>query len=238
MLRAMLPRISERVPSQCAICRAWPTRPLCDACVVRFAQPQARCRTCALPVTGALTQCGGCILAPPPLDACVAAVAYEYPWSRLIVEFKFRARPGWASSFATLLRSAPWVEPALEKATLVLPMPLSAQRLRERGFNQALELARQLAPGKTDHSLLLRIQDTQQQSALKRAQRLRNVQHAFAIEPMRAHVLAGASVVLIDDVMTSGASIYAAAAALRGVGAAHITGIVLARAEMPHGGDS
>ena len=233
MFRGLFKSILRQAPSQCAVCRAWPAQPVCEACVVRFAQPQSRCRICALPVSSEVTQCGACVRKPPPLDTCVAAVAYEYPWSGLIVEFKFRARPGWASSFATLLRSTPWVEPALEKATLVVPMPLSAQRLRERGFNQALELARQLAPAKTDHSLLLRILDTPPQSALKRAQRLRNVQHAFAVEPLRANALVGANVVLIDDVMTSGASIYAAAATLRAAGAAHITGIVLARAELP-----
>ena len=233
MFRGLVKSILRQAPSQCAVCRAWPAYPVCEACVVRFAQPQSRCRLCALPVSGEVKQCGACVRKPPPLDTCVAAVAYEYPWSGLIVEFKFRARPGWASSFATLLRSTPWVEPALEKATLVVPMPLSAQRLRERGFNQALELARQLAPTKTDHSLLLRILDTPPQSALGRAQRLRNVQHAFAVEPLRANALVGANVVLIDDVMTSGASIYAAAATLRAAGAEHITGIVLARAELP-----
>lgn len=165
----------------------------------------------------------------------MAALSYAYPWSSLIVQFKFQSRPGWARAFAALMRSSPWVEPALEQATLVVPMPLSAQRLRTRGFNQALELARQLAPDKTDATLLLRITDNPPQSALKRAERLRNVQHAFAVEPMRAGELAGARVALIDDVMTSGASIGAAATTLRQAGAGHITGIVLARAEFHPG---
>jgi ComF family protein len=235
MFRDLLNSIYAKLPSQCAVCHAWPAQPVCEACVVRFAQPLPRCRTCALPVVGAIDQCGACVRSPPPLDACVAAVAYEYPWSRLIVEFKFGARPGWAASFATLLRSAPWVEPALERADLILAMPLSTQRLRERGFNQALELAHQLAPGKKGQGLLLRVKDTPPQSALKRADRLRNVRHAFAVEPLRVGELAGAKVVLLDDVMTSGASIYAAADTLRSAGVAHITGIVLARAELPAG---
>lgn len=235
MFRALFKRLSAQLPSQCAVCHAWPAQPVCEACVVRFAQPVPRCRTCALPVVGAIDRCGACVRSPPPLDACVAAVTYEYPWSRLIVEFKFGARPGWAASFATLLRSAPWVEPALESANLILPMPLSAQRMRERGFNQAYELARQLAPGRQGHGLLLRIKDTPPQSALKRAERLHNVRHAFAVEPLRVAELAGARVVLVDDVMTSGASIYAAAHTLRSAGVAHITGIVLARADLPGG---
>ena len=233
MFRALLKSISDQFPSQCAVCHAWPAHAVCEACVERFAQPLPRCRTCALPLVTGTTQCGFCIRRPPPLDACVAAVGYEYPWSRLIGEFKFRAKPGWAASFATLMHSAPWVEPALENADLVLPMPLSRERLRERGFNQALELAKHLAPGKTAHGLLLRIQDTPPQSALKRAQRLRNVRHAFAVEPLRARELAGLRVVLVDDVMTSGASMHAAARALRTAGAHHITGMVLARADPP-----
>ncbi|MBC7705887.1 MAG: ComF family protein [Rhodoferax sp.] len=235
MFRVLFKGISAQLPSQCAVCHAWPAQPVCEACVVRFAQPTPRCRTCALPVVGGIEQCGACIRLPPPLDACVAAVAYEYPWSRLIVEFKFAARPGWAASFATLLRSAPWVEPALENADLIVPMPLSTQRMRQRGFNQAYELARQLAPGKKGQGLLLRILDTPPQSALKRAERLHNVRQAFAVEPLRLAELAGAKVVLVDDVMTSGASIYAAADTLRRAGVAHITGMVLARADPPGG---
>lgn len=237
MFRALLRSISRHLPSQCAVCRSWPGDPLCEACVSRFAQPALRCRTCAMPLGAADTRCGACIRDPPPLDACVAAVPYVYPWAGLIVRFKFQARPGHAELLAAVMRHAPWVEPALERADKVLPMPLSAQRLRARGFNQALELARRLAPAKTDATLLLRIRDTAPQSALNRAQRLRNVRHAFAVEPARAAELSGQRLVLVDDVMTSGASLYAAAAALRQAGAAHVTALVLARADFGAGTD-
>ncbi len=169
---------------------------------------------------------------PPPLDACVAAVHYAYPWSTLIVQFKFQSRPDWARALATLLRSAPWVEPALERAQHVIPMPLSTERLRARGYNQALELARHLAPDKLDGGLLLRIRDTPAQSALARDARMHNLRGAFAVEPLRHGELAGTRVVLVDDVMTSGASMFSAAATLRQAGAAHITGLVLARADL------
>ena len=102
-------------------------------------------------------------------------MSYAYPWSFLITHYKFHDQPGWANSFATLLRSAPWVEPAIEAADTVLPMPLWHERLAARGFNQALELARRLAPGKTDPALLLRVRDTPPQLALDRAARLANV---------------------------------------------------------------
>jgi ComF family protein len=235
MLRALLRNISDCLPSQCLVCRSWPATPLCEACVARFAQPCPRCRTCALPLPPGVEQCGSCIRHPPPLDACVAAVPYDYPWAGLIVRFKFQNQPGYARLLCNVMRHAPWVEPALEQADCVVPMPLSARRLRERGFNQALELARRLAPDKTEASLLLRIRDTAPQSALNRRQRLRNVRHAFAVEPLRAGELATRHVVLVDDVMTSGASLHAAAAALRQAGAARVSALVLARAERAAG---
>ncbi len=221
----------DALPSQCMVCHAWPGPSLCEACVNRFAQPQPRCQTCALLLPPGVRQCGECIKQAPPLDACLAAVSYTYPWSKLIVGYKFHAHPGRAAAFALLLRSTPWVEPALEAADAVLPMPLSAERLRSRGFNQALLLARQLAPGNTNSRLLLRIQDTPPQSSLNRPERLDALKNAFAVDPLLVSQILGKRLVLVDDVMTSGASLYAAARVLRAAGAAHITGLVIARTE-------
>ena len=234
MLRRLFDGLAAALPGQCAVCRAWPAQPVCEACVARFAQPRPRCRRCALPVPPDVAECGRCLSAPPPLDACHAALSYEYPWSGLITQYKFAGQAGWAHSFATLMRSAPWIEPALDQADLVLPMPLSAQRLAERGFNQALVLARALAPRKTEHSLLLRLRHTQAQTALDRKARMGNVQGAFAVEPLRAARVRGRRVVLVDDVMTSGASLFSAGEALRQAGARSITGLVLARTDAPH----
>jgi len=234
MFHGLFQRLFDALPSQCLVCHGWPTQPVCEACVTRFAQPQSRCQTCALPLPANLRQCGACVKNPPPLDACLAAVPYAFPWSDLIVGYKFHNHPGRASAFALLLRSTPWVEPALEAADFVLPMPLSLKRLQTRGFNQALVLARQLAPGKTDPRLLLRIKDTPAQSSLKRAERLDSVKDAFAVEPLLQHQIKGARLVLVDDVMTSGASLFAAARTLRAAGAAHITGLVIARTDMDH----
>jgi len=176
-------------------------------------------------------QCGACVVRPPPLDACLAALPYAYPWSGLIAEFKFRQRPGWAAQWALLMRSAPWVEPALESSDLVVPMPLSRERLQERGYNQALVLAQALEPGKLVSNALLRPLHTAPQSSLTRQERLQSVLHAFAIDPHRANQLRGKRIVLLDDVMTSGASLHAAATVLRHAGAVHITGLVLARTQ-------
>ena len=231
MFRALLDRLSAALPSQCAVCHAWPTPVLCEACVARFAQPRPRCRSCALPVPQGVERCGACIKQTPPLDLCLTAVAYEYPWSGLVARYKFGASPGWSQALALLMRSTPWAEPALDAADLVLPMPLSRERLRERGFNQARELTRHLAPGKVRADVLLRLHDTPAQSSLPRAARLRNVRGAFGVAPGREREIDGRRVLLVDDVMTSGASLHTAAQALRAAGAAHITALVLARTE-------
>ena len=231
MWRTLVEGIAAAVPGQCEVCRAWPARPVCDACVARFAQPRHRCRQCALPLPDGVAQCGQCLRSPPPLDRCLAAVSYAYPWSSLIGGYKFRGHAGWSASLARLVRSAPWVEHALEEADMVLPMPLSAQRLASRGFNQALELARRLAPGKTDAALLLRVRDTPPQLALDRAARLANVRDAFAIEPSQAGGLRGRKLLLVDDVMTSGASLHGAASLLRQAGASRVSAVVIARTD-------
>ena len=221
----------EQLPSQCAVCHAWPARRVCDGCAARFAQPRARCLRCAIPVPEGVSECGACLREPPGMDACFAAVDYGYPWAGAIAEFKFRGDPGWAAALATLLRSTPWVEPALEAADIVLPVPLSRERLQERGFNQAALLARHIAGAKVDTALLLRLVATEAQSSLPRSQRLRNLHRAFAVEPTRATALQGQRLVLVDDVMTTGATLNAAAQALRAAGAAHITALVVARTD-------
>ena len=226
---AGLHALAGHIPSQCAMCHAWPARRVCDACVARFTVPQRRCTTCALPLAADVPQCGACLRHPPPLDGCIAGVDYGYPWAQAITQFKFHGDPGWAAALAALLRSTPATALALQAADWVLPVPLSPQRLRERGFNQALLLARQLAPGKTSASLLLRIHHTGAQSHLARPQRLRNLHGAFATEPLHRAQLQGKRVVLIDDVMTTGATLHTAAQALRQAGVQHLTGMVVAR---------
>ena len=216
-------------PAVCVVCGAWPSRTFCEECVRHFAQPVPRCRTCAIPVAGGIPQCGACLTDPPPLGACLAAVTYAYPWDRSIAALKFREQPGLANALGLLLRSAPWVEPLLEASDVLLPLPLSAQRLRERGFNQAALLARQLAPGITDTASLLRIRHTPALSGMDRKTRRANVRGAFAVEPARIGRVAGRHILLLDDVMTSGATLHEAARTLRRAGAANVSAIVFAR---------
>ena len=231
MFRALLTRLSTALPSQCTLCHVWPAQPLCADCMARYFRPRPRCRGCALPLPEGLERCGACLHQPPPLDLCLAALPYDYPWSGLVARYKFGPDPGWAPLLAGLMRDTPGVAAALAQAAWVLPVPLSRERLRQRGFNQSLELARSLAPGRVRHDLLLRLRDTPAQSALPRTARLRNVRGAFGVAPGQREQLWGRRVLLVDDVMTSGATLYAAAQALRRAGASHITGLVLARTE-------
>lgn len=231
MLATWLEGLAAAAPARCAACGRWPSEPVCPSCRERFARPRPRCARCALPLPAGARECGACLRDPPPLDACHCAVDYGYPWSGLLAQYKFQDQPGWAGTFAALLRAVPGVALALAQADLLLPLPLAGHRLAQRGFNQAVELARRLDARKLDTGLLLRLRETAPQAALQRRQRLANVRDAFGVEPLRQAELRGRRVVLVDDVMTSGASLYAAARALRSAGAAHLTGLVVARTD-------
>ena len=181
--------------------------------------------------------CMGCIQKPPPIDAALAVLDYAYPWSGLFSRFKFGEHPSWATFFAATLWQTPAVRQVLnnlQSTDLILPVPLSNERLQTRGFNQAWELASALVKqsrclAKTDRTLLLRVKNTRPQTELLRQERLANVKGAFQIDPLRACELKSRRVILVDDVMTSGASLFTAAEALRAAGASHITGLILAR---------
>ena len=233
--------------SRCEVCRSWPAEPVCQPCMARFSPPLLRCRHCAIPLPidlslGLRTNpglCMDCIVERPPLDQAFAAVGYAYPWSALVSSYKFGEQPAWAPIFAALLLQSPGAQEslaALDAADWIVPMPLSAQRLQTRGFNQAWQLATALAgqsrsPARADARLLLRVKDTRPQSQLKRADRLTNVKGAFLVDPLRTAELDGRRVVLVDDVMTSGASLFTAAAALKQAGAMQVTAMVFARTD-------
>jgi ComF family protein len=182
-------------------------------------------------ISADIKRCGACIVKPPPWDECLAAVSYEFPWNNCIASYKFGNSPAWAKVFSLLLNSTSSIEQAVDRADLLIPVPLSTARLQHRGYNQALELCKHLSSENTDAHLLLRIKDTLTQSTLSRSERLKNVKAAFAVAPLRTQELQGKRIVLVDDVMTSGATLSAAAASLRQAGAAHITAIVFARTE-------
>lgn len=157
-------------------------------------------------------------------DATHAALRYAFPVDALVQGLKFAHRLPHARALANeMLPVAP------RHGDLLLPVPLSAARLRERGFNQALEIARWLARAcgwPLDTNALLRLRDTLPQSRLPWRTRARNVRHAFACQ----RDLTGLTVIVVDDVMTTGATLAAVATALKAQGAARVINWVAARA--------
>ncbi len=175
--------------------------------------------------------CGGCLVEPPPFTRTVAAVDYEHPWDGLITQFKFHAALDLAPALVArmLAANAPTADAPPQ---LLLPIPLSEARWRERGYNQAWELAKRLALAldcTADATLLLRLRDTPHQLALPPDERAGNVRAAFAVEPHRLAEVRGRRITLVDDVMTTGATVAEAARTLLQAGASEVDAWVVAR---------
>ena len=234
---------SWHLPRPCEVCGQWTAAGLCSDCEARFVQQQpSRCPTCALAQPDGLV-CGACLRERPPYTRCIALADYAFPWDRLIAQFKYQDQPERARLLAhalhqAVLRAQPPGPPGASIAPVdcVLPVPLSAARLAERGYNQAWELARRVAAlqRRPAHAhWLQRLRDTPHQVGLSRAERQRNLQNAMWVTPIGAAGLAGRSVALVDDVMTTGVTVAAAALALRAAGAASVQAWVLARTPAP-----
>ena len=224
-------RWSQIRPSQCAVCREWGDGRLCASCLSRFAQTVCRCRRCAIPVPDGVEVCGGCLISPPPFERTTAAVSYAPPWNWLINDFKFRNALDLADSLAALLLQSqpPQADTPL---SLMVPVPLNADRLRERGYNQSWELARRCGRHlgcQADSALLIRIKDTSRQASLSREQRAINMRGAFAVEPTRRSEIRGRAITLVDDVMTTQATAGEAARTLLAAGALSVDVWVIAR---------
>ena len=215
-----------RISQDCFLCGAGGQRAiLCDACEENLPRlPGAGCPICALPTLDGLI-CGRCVKKPPAFDDSVAVFDYGFPVDVLIQQFKYSQQlalgPWLAERLSVRLSGIPLPEAALA-------MPLSLARLRERGFNQSLEIAKPLCRA-LGLSLLPhaceRIRDTESQTTLPWKERAKNVRGAFACREN----LAGKHVSIIDDVMTSGASLNELAKTLKKSGAARVSAWVIAR---------
>ena len=176
--------------------------------------------------------CGECLRDPPPFARCLCSVDYAFPWDRLIADFKFHGRPEMAGPLSRMMLETAAAAPAPAADTLVVPVPLSSARLAERGYNQAWELARRLAAATGLRAMpqgLERVLDTRHQADLGRAQRLLNLRAAFMVPRAARRALEGRPVLLVDDVVTTGATAREAAATLLQAGASQVDLWVLAR---------
>jgi ComF family protein len=232
MLRALLSPSRWPLPGGCQICLSWGCERLCEACVKRFGQPVARCPRCALVQVG--PHCAACMQAPMPLDGAVAAVDYEAPWDTLLHGLKYGSQLSAALALAPLLGQAVRSS-GLDCAGMhLLPVPLHPQRLCERGYNQSEHLARALRqnlglPLLTD--TLQRVIETPTQTQLSREDRLKQLRQAFALKPGAS--VQGLRIALVDDVMTTGATMSAIATLLHRHGAAEVHAWAVARTPSP-----
>jgi ComF family protein len=184
------------------------------------------CPSCALPVPQGQT-CGRCLKHPPHFDATLAAFEYEHPVREMIMALKFGAafavRDMLVSGLLAVVSDAGDM-----KADLIVPMPLHRLRIAERGFNQSMELARGVGPAldvPVMPRLVERDVDTRHQTGMPLRQRIKNVRGAFRC----VESIAGKRVLVIDDVMTSGATLNELARTLKLAGAAHVSNLVVAR---------
>lgn len=236
MLRSLLaPALRWTPGSACQVCSAWQSHAICADCQTRHAPARHRCRCCATPLAGLDEHCSACLLRPPTFERAFAALDYTYPWDGLVTRFKFGAACELASPLAAQMAVA------LRRATagsgcpspqVLLPVPLSDARQRERGYNQAWELARRVGPAlgvATQARWVERVLDTPHQTGLDREARLHNLRGAFAVTAAGRTGLPGCSVAILDDVMTTGSTAQELAATLRRAGALHVQVWVLAR---------
>jgi ComF family protein len=204
----------------CYLCRGAAQRMLCPACESDLPHLQPpRCPRCAL-ASPRGEVCGRCLSEAPHYDATFAALAYEFPADALVHSLKFRGELALAGLLGELLRKQ-----VQDDVDCVIPVPLSTERLRERGYNHAAEIARHLARPKVDLSLCERSRDTQPQMALPFDARRRNVRGAFRC----TRALRGETVAVVDDVMTTGATLDELAAVLKAAGAGRVVNWVVAR---------
>ena len=230
------------LPSQCHVCGIWPAKPwgqaVCGDCLSALVPKTSRCSTCALALGTGLTRCSECVLRPPVLARCVAAVEYAYPWDHLVARFKFHGDTAWAQLFASLMADAPGGLDLLNRCDAVVPLPLTPQRLGERGYNQAWLLVQALCRrsptlrDKPRSNWLVKLRDTPPQHELNRTDRLTNLRTVFAVPPQALQAVTGQRVLLIDDIMTTGATLQAAAQALTMAGVSEVIALVFART--PH----
>ncbi len=202
---------------------------LCEACWRELPNNLMACPRCALPMSAPAPVCGFCIKSEPAFTSTVAPMQYQIPISTLVPRLKFHQDLAAGRLLAELFCRKTF---GIEQPDALVPVPLHLARLRKRGFDQALELAKMIAKHKAlplRSDLLMRARNTAAQSYLNASQRRHNLKNAFVAseQAMPGHVA------LIDDVMTTGATVNECAKVLLKAGVKRVDIWVIARVAMP-----
>jgi len=230
-------------PHQCALCGAagWQDRDLCRDCYEELPINHGACLVCAIPLpseVGCIEEnqrliCGQCLQQSRQVDACYSALIYQSPVDKLIHQFKFQRKLHLAPLLGNLMAEA--LESRLTGPKplpdCIIPVPLHKTRLRERGYNQALELARPIAKRfnlPLSYHDCVRTKATLPQSDLPAEQRRNNIKGGFTVK----RSLSATHVAIVDDVMTTGSTIEELAKTLKKSGVQTVEAWICARAKI------
>ena len=207
------------------------THAVCRACFNELPWlPKTNCPQCGLASSGIV--CGSCLSSPPDFDATHAVFLYAYPVDAMMLRYKYGNMLNLGDAFGEFLAE----KTVLDNVDLIIPMPMHPQRLKERGFNQALEIAKVSTKNckeKLDYKSVARQILTPPQASLPLKERVKNIKGAFKVKADKLDQFQGKRVAIIDDVMTSGASLNELAKTLKKAGAVHVECWVIART-LPH----
>lgn len=216
-------------PPSCLLCGAATSHGLCADCAAELPGNHCACTRCALPLFDTEQgMCGRCLKKAPVYDGAWSPFVYAQPIEWMIARLKFNARLRLANVLADLMLQRLPVPAA--KPDCIMPVPLHNQRLRQRGFNQSVELAKPLARALNvplDVSSCRRLRATPPQTGMSALQRRRNLRGAFDFQNRRCYRY----VVLFDDVMTTGATLNELAGLLKRNGVQRVEVWSLARAQ-------
>lgn len=242
MPHKLLNKLLDLFPLQCAVCEMESETGigLCEICEAQLPWIDSACYKCGLPVAKSLLldgRCGRCVIKCPEFDSCQALFHYQPPLDRLITQYKFQRRLDIGASLGHLLAErfelSCHAQSSREKPELLLPVPLHRKRLNQRGFNQAWELTRTVSETSgipSCNTMIERIRDTPPQTKLADARSRRgNLKAAFAVrDPAAARNVS--SVTIIDDVVTTAATVSAMTSCLKQQGIRRVDVYCIARA--------